>query len=229
MLPERSNTRDGSGAITAIARWSARHPWRALICWLAFVAACVAALTMTGSKSLNSGATGNSARAEHMLTLHQTRPAQTESGYLHSDSLKAGDPAFRAAIASVEQSMQRALGGQPSTRVGDDGHSVLVSGPNREGILHGRPRSRRRHGVEPQGHGRSRRQQPGRRQQRPLPRRAALDPDHAARAAVRLRRTRRLARTGAACRHRRSRGVRAAWGRSARSSRSTPASRRSCC
>jgi putative drug exporter of the RND superfamily len=129
MLTERSNTRDRSGAITAIARWSSRHPWRALICWLAFVAACVAALTMTGSKSLHSGATGNSARAENMLTLHQTRPAQTESAYLHSDSVQAGDRAFRAALASVEQSMQRALGGRLSTRVADDAHSVLVSGP----------------------------------------------------------------------------------------------------
>ena len=45
MINGRSNTHDRSGAITAIARWSTRHPWRHSRCWLAFVAACVAALT----------------------------------------------------------------------------------------------------------------------------------------------------------------------------------------
>ena len=129
MISGRSTTRDRSGAITAIARWSIRHPRWALVCWLAFVAACVAALSMTGSKSLSSGATGNSAQAEQMLKLHESRPAQSESAYLHSNSLRAGDPAFRAAIASVEQNMARALGGRLATRLADGGHSVLVSGP----------------------------------------------------------------------------------------------------
>ena len=129
MIGGRPNGRDRSGAITAIARWSTRHPWRALLCWLAFVAACVAALSMTGSKSLSSGATGNSAQAENMLKVHQARPSQSESAYLHSDSLRAGDPAFRVAIASVERNMEQALGGRLTTRTADGGHSVLVSGP----------------------------------------------------------------------------------------------------
>jgi uncharacterized membrane protein YdfJ with MMPL/SSD domain len=129
MIDGRSNTHDRSGAITAIARWSTRHPWRALACWLVFVAACVAALTLTGSKSLNSGATGNSAQAETMLKVHQARPAQSESAYLHSNAVRAEDPAFRAATTSVEGSMERALGGRPTASVADGGHSVLVTGP----------------------------------------------------------------------------------------------------
>ncbi len=94
MISGRSTTRDRSGAITAIARWSIRHPRWALVCWLAFVAACVAALSMTGSKSLSSGATGNSAQAEQMLELHESRPAQSESAYLHSNSLRGGRSGF---------------------------------------------------------------------------------------------------------------------------------------
>ena len=129
MINGRSNTHDRSGAITAIARWSIRHPWRALACWLVFVATCVAALSLTGSKSLTSGATGNSARAETMLKVHQARPAQNESAYLHSNSLRAGAPAFRAATTSVEGSMEQALGGRPTMHIADGGHSVLVSGP----------------------------------------------------------------------------------------------------
>ena len=50
----------------AIGRWSARHPWLAIALWLGFVVACVAALAVTGSKQLHSGATGESARAENM-------------------------------------------------------------------------------------------------------------------------------------------------------------------
>ena len=129
MINGRSNTHDRAGAITAIARWSTRHPWRALACWLVFVATCVAALSLTGSKSLNSGATGNSAQAENMLKVHQARPAQSESAYLHSNSLRADDPAFRAATALVEGRMERALGGRPTMHIADGGHSVLVSGP----------------------------------------------------------------------------------------------------
>src|SRR5262249_6274070 len=97
----------------AIGRWSARRPWLAIALWLGFVVACVAALAVTGSKQLRSGATGESARAENMMAAHQAYPPgqQLEYAYLHSSSLRAGDPAFRAAIAKVRASMERALGG----------------------------------------------------------------------------------------------------------------------
>jgi ferredoxin-NADP reductase/MOSC domain-containing protein YiiM/ferredoxin len=49
-----------------------------------FVAVCLAALSITGSKSLTDSATGNSAQAENMLEAHQARPSQSESAYLHS-------------------------------------------------------------------------------------------------------------------------------------------------
>src|SRR5262249_45140788 len=118
----------------AIGRWSARRPWLAIALWLAFVVACLAALAVTGSKQLERGATGESARAESMQRAHDTGPAESEYAYLHSRSLRAGDPTFRAAIAKVRASMESALGGGASgagitTRISADSHSALVTAP----------------------------------------------------------------------------------------------------
>jgi uncharacterized membrane protein YdfJ with MMPL/SSD domain len=142
----------------AIGRWSARRPWLAIALWLGFVVACVAALAVTGSKQLQSGATGESARAENMMNAHQAFPPgpQLELAYLHSSSLRAGDPAFRAAITNVRMSMERALsggrvppsappgrtprggqlgrGGGVTTRIADGGHAVLVGVPVNQGF-----------------------------------------------------------------------------------------------
>src|SRR5262249_41265216 len=139
----------------AIGHWSARRPWLAIALWLGFVVACVAALAVTGSKQLQGGATGESARAERMMESHQVSPpgAQLEYAYLHSDTLRAGDSAFRAAIARVRTSMSEALVGRPpgpapagrapkgrqsgdevTTRVSADGHSVLVAAPPNQGF-----------------------------------------------------------------------------------------------
>ena len=112
-----------------IGRWSARHPWLAISVWLGFVVVAVASLALFGSKDLRSGATGESARAESMLNKHEARPGQNEFAYLHSDSLRVGAPAFRAAIRKVAADMERALGGRATTTVSARGHSALVTGP----------------------------------------------------------------------------------------------------
>src|SRR5215831_8710469 len=100
----------------ALGRWSARRPWLAIALWLGFVVACVAALAVTGSKQLQSGATGESARAESMMRAHQAPPpgVQLEYAYLHSDGLHAADPVFRTAVAKVRASMTRTLVGRPA-------------------------------------------------------------------------------------------------------------------
>jgi uncharacterized membrane protein YdfJ with MMPL/SSD domain len=139
----------------AIGRWSARRPWLAIALWLGFVVACLAALAVTGSKQLQSGATGESARAESMMNAHRAFPPglQLEYAYLHSSSLHARDRAFRAVIARVRASMERALGGRAvgpapagraprgglvgsgvTTRISADGHSVLVAVPVNQGF-----------------------------------------------------------------------------------------------
>jgi hypothetical protein len=112
-----------------IGRWSARRPWLAIALWLAFVVLAVGALALTGSTSLQSGVTGEAARAERMLTQHQGRPEQDRFAYRHSDTLTAGDPAFHGAIARVETSMEAALDGHVTTSVTAGGHSALVGGP----------------------------------------------------------------------------------------------------
>jgi uncharacterized membrane protein YdfJ with MMPL/SSD domain len=133
----------------AIGRWSARRPWLAIALWLGFVVACVAALAVTGSKQLQSGATAESARAERMMEAHQARPpgVQLEYAYLHSDASRASDPVFRTAIAKVRASMTQTLVGRlpghppagrapvglvpgaVTTRISADGHSALVAAP----------------------------------------------------------------------------------------------------
>ena len=129
--------------MTAIGRWSARHPWPSIALWLAFVVACVGALAVTGSKSLQSGAAGESARAENMLRQHQARPGQDEFAYLHSDTLRTDQPAFNAAIAKVASSMEDALGGRVTTSVSAAGHSALVRA-DQPVLLDRRARSGRR-------------------------------------------------------------------------------------
>ena len=112
-----------------IGRWSTLHPWLAIGTWLTFVIVAVALLALTGSKGLQNGTTGESARAETMMKLHQVRPAQPEFAYLHSDRLSVADPTFRAAIAKVATIMGQTLGGPVTTTVSARGHSALLAGP----------------------------------------------------------------------------------------------------
>src|SRR5262245_39891441 len=121
----------------AIGRWSARRPWLAITLWLAFVVACVAALAVPGSKPPDGGATGESARAESMMRVHQARPSgvELEYAYLHSEALGADDPHFRTAIVKVRTTMSEELlgsprgGGKPTTAISADAHSALVAAP----------------------------------------------------------------------------------------------------
>ena len=114
---------------TSIGRWSARRPWLAIGVWLAFVVLAVGALALTGSNQLQNGATGESARAETMLALHHAQPGQSEVAYLHSNTLRVGDPSFSAAIATVTLDMKGALGAPVTRSVAAGGHSALVGGP----------------------------------------------------------------------------------------------------
>ncbi|MGB0097377.1 MAG: MMPL family transporter [Solirubrobacteraceae bacterium] len=111
-----------------LGRWSIGHPRRAIGMWLAFVLIAVAAGVGIGTKSLPNGAVGESARGYSLLDRHQAWPAQREYGYVHSDTLRATDPAFRATAADVAARMRRILGGKTTARVSSDGHSVLVTG-----------------------------------------------------------------------------------------------------
>jgi len=114
--------------VTAIGRWSTRRPWRAIAAWLAFVVVALGAMAATGTKSLQNGAVGESARGYALMDEHQAFGPTREYGYLHSDPLRASDPAFRAATADVAARMSKVLGNAVDTRISRDGHSALVVG-----------------------------------------------------------------------------------------------------
>lgn len=110
------NLRRRTNPIVEIGNWSIRHPWRAIGCWVAFVAVAATALAVTGSKDLQNGAVGESARGYGMLAKYRISPAQFDYGYLHSSSMKVSDPAFRAATADVEARMHAVLGARITVR-----------------------------------------------------------------------------------------------------------------
>ena len=69
--------------------------------WLTFVVLAVAAMVATGTKTLQNGAVGESARGYNMLDANNLWPPPNEIAYLHSDTLTVRDPAFRSAIHDV--------------------------------------------------------------------------------------------------------------------------------
>jgi uncharacterized membrane protein YdfJ with MMPL/SSD domain len=112
---------------TAIGRWSTRRPMLAIAAWLSFVIAAVIALSLTGSKPLDNGAVGQSARGYALMDAHRLGLAPDEYVYLHSDSPTVGSPAFRTAIGAVDRAMRAAIGSGVNVSVARDQHSALVS------------------------------------------------------------------------------------------------------
>jgi uncharacterized membrane protein YdfJ with MMPL/SSD domain len=88
----------------------------------------VGALAATGSKTLGSSTTGESGRGYAMLDQHKLGRAQYDHAFLHSGSLRVGDPAFRAAIADVRARMRNLLDTRVTVRHSSNGHSALLTG-----------------------------------------------------------------------------------------------------
>ena len=109
-----------------IGRWSASHPWRALMIWFAFVAGCVAIGAATGTSTLSDGAVGDSARGNAVMNQQGLWGPPREYAYLHSSAQVSSDPGFAAAVRDVERRIT-ALGLQVSATTSADRHSVLVS------------------------------------------------------------------------------------------------------
>jgi RND superfamily putative drug exporter len=112
---------------TAVGRWSTRRPGLAIAAWLTFVVIAVLALAATGSKPLQSGAVGESARGDALMNSRQLNLAPHEYAYLRSASLTAGAPAFRAATAQVVTLMRATVGDKAAVTISGDQHAVLVS------------------------------------------------------------------------------------------------------
>jgi RND superfamily putative drug exporter len=113
---------------TAVGRWSTRRPVLAIAGWLTFVVLAVLALSLTGSKQLQNGAVGESARADAVLNSSGLGFPPIEYVYLHSASTTVGDPAFDAAIGGVRVGVRRVLGGPVEVSVSKDRRAALVAG-----------------------------------------------------------------------------------------------------
>jgi RND superfamily putative drug exporter len=111
-----------------MGKWSARRPWRAIALWLAFVAVALGIGLATGTEKLGNGGGGESARGYAILDRHYAWPPPREYGYLHSNTLAATAPAFRATTRNVKERLGQAVGGNVALRVSKDRHSVLVVG-----------------------------------------------------------------------------------------------------
>ena len=115
-------------SVASVGRWSTRHPWRAIGAWLAFVVVAVGAGVAAGTAELGNGAVGESARGYDMMSRYGAWPPTREYAYLRSTTLRADDPAFRAATAAASNRLAAAVGGDVDSRVSPDRHAVLLVG-----------------------------------------------------------------------------------------------------
>lgn len=118
-----------------IGRWSAAHRRSAVAGWLLLVVLTSVLGSMVGSRQttdLDNGV-GESGRALRTLAAAGLTPPAAESVFLHSGTLTAMDPAFRAAVADVQAALTgtgRATDVRspyPNHAVSADGHSALVA------------------------------------------------------------------------------------------------------
>ncbi len=112
---------------SSAGRWSARHPWRALAAWLGFVVVALLALALSGSRQLQNGAVGESARGYALMNSHRLGFAPREYAYLHSDTSTADGAAFRGAIGDVARAMRTAFGASVSVGVSTNRRAALVA------------------------------------------------------------------------------------------------------
>jgi uncharacterized membrane protein YdfJ with MMPL/SSD domain len=106
----------------SIGRWSIEHPWRALAAWVAFVVACLALGAISGTKTLDNGAVGESARGYAIMDEHRLWGPPRELAYLHN----AHGPVPRSAIRDVERRL-RALALAPEVKLAADGRAAVVA------------------------------------------------------------------------------------------------------
>jgi len=132
-----SRTTHGNRNLAArMGRWSAAHWKAATFGWLAFVAVAFALGGAVGAKTIdaNEPGPGESGRMDRILDAGFQQPAG-ENVLVQSDTLRTGDPAFRAAIADVVaglskldevQNVRSPLEPGNAGQVAPDGHAALV-------------------------------------------------------------------------------------------------------
>src|SRR5438552_15819520 len=114
-------------SVATIGRWSTRRPWHAIAAWLLFVVLALALGVATGTKSLQNGAVGESARGYALMDEHRAWPPAREYGYVHSDTLEASDDAFQGAALGVASVLHDQVGSEATFKRSSDRHSALVA------------------------------------------------------------------------------------------------------
>ena len=120
---------------TSVGRWSTRRPWLAIAAWLALVAGAVLAVSATGTKQLQNGAVGESARGYNAIDSARLGFPPREYVYLRSDSITAETPTFKHAISEIAASMRAASASEPgalhptvTVTIAANRHAALISG-----------------------------------------------------------------------------------------------------
>ena len=104
-----------------IGRWSIRHPRVNFAAWITFVLACVALGAISGTKTLDNGAVGESARGYTIMNRHGLWGPPRELAYLHAQH-------GRVPVAAIRDAERRfrALGLAPELKLSPDRHSAVV-------------------------------------------------------------------------------------------------------
>jgi len=91
----------------AAGRWSATHPWTAIIIWLGCVVVVLVTGHLAGTVQLSNPdqSVGQDGRAEHMISRDFSQHA-TEQVLFESSSLRVSAPAYQAAIRDVLSRIQ---------------------------------------------------------------------------------------------------------------------------
>src|SRR6185369_7303790 len=125
----RSERAGGGGMKSAagIGGWSARHPRRAIAIWLAFVVLALVFGAATGTKSLDNGAVGESARGYAIEEQERLGEPPREFALIQRSTPAATNKEFAAAAHDVDRRFA-ALGLEVDSAVSPDGRSVAVTG-----------------------------------------------------------------------------------------------------
>jgi RND superfamily putative drug exporter len=91
----------------AVARWSAEHPWRALLVWLLFIAAAVAAGSAISTKQVSDSdqRVGESGRADQIITDAGLKGPDTENVLITAESGHLDPTAATKAAAEIRAEM----------------------------------------------------------------------------------------------------------------------------
>jgi RND superfamily putative drug exporter len=96
-----------------VGRWSAQHPKKAILGWLAFVvASLVIGFSVIPQKEIdNKTVAGPGESGQATEVLNDAFPTESaEQVLVQSETLRSGDPQFRAAVADVTRRLQRTEG-----------------------------------------------------------------------------------------------------------------------